>query len=277
MFVRAIIGADTPGVKRRGQCSDPLEFSGNFHAPMNLLAIDTSTDFCSVAASRGALLFSRHESAGRRQAERILDMVGEVLMEAHLEIAQIQGIAFGAGPGSFTGLRIAAGVTQGLALARGIGVVGVGTLLALVEEAVEQAAEEAAKESADKTARQIPGERIIACLDAHMGEVYHAAYRRAGAGWEEVSAPGLYKPEAVPLASGRDWLGCGDAFAAYRDRLVARLGESVSAIRPDAAPTARAVLKIATPRFAAGDASDAATAVPVYLRDKVALKTSERG
>ena len=231
---------------------------------MNLLAIDTSTDFCSVAANRGAELVSRHEPAGRRQAERILDMVGEVLAEARLEIAQIHGIAYGAGPGSFSGLRIAAGVAQGLALARGIGVVGVGTLLALAEEAAEQAAGGAA------------GSRIVACLDAHMGEVYHAAYRRDGAGWEEVSVPGLYKPEAVPLAPGRGWLGCGDGFAAYRERLGARLGESISAIRPETAPTARAVLKLATPRFAAGDAKDAAEAVPVYLRDKVALKTSER-
>jgi tRNA threonylcarbamoyladenosine biosynthesis protein TsaB len=255
-FAGTIIVAEKAGVKRRRRHRYPLEFG---ETPMNLLAIDTSTDFCSVAASRGAALVSRHEPAGRRQAERILDMVGEVLAEAQLEIAQIHGIAYGAGPGSFTGLRIAAGVTQGLALARGIGVVGVGTLLAL--------AEEAAQESAG---------RIIACLDAHMGEVYHAAYRRDGAGWEEVSVPGLYKPEAVPLAPGRDWLGCGDGFAAYRERLGARLGESISAIRPETTPTARAVLKLASPRFAAGDAKDAAGAVPVYLRDKVALKTSER-
>src|SRR5256885_10190999 len=100
---------------------------------MNLLAIDTSTDFCSVAASRGEALFSRHERAGQRQAETILGMVDEVLAEAGIEVAQIQGIAYGAGPGSFTGLRIAAGVTQGLALARGIGVIGVGALLRLCE------------------------------------------------------------------------------------------------------------------------------------------------
>jgi len=227
---------------------------------MNLLAIDTSTDFCSVAASRGEALFSRHERAGQRQAETILGMVDEVLAEAGIEVAQIQGIAYGAGPGSFTGLRIAAGVTQGLALARGIGVIGVGSLLALSEEAGKDAA----------------GGRVIACLDAHRGEVYHAAYRRTGAGWEEVSAPGLYPPEAVPVASGGDWTGCGDGFAAYRERLAARLGECVSAIRPEAAPSARAVLRLAIPRFAAGEAKDAATAVPVYLRDKVALKTSER-
>jgi tRNA threonylcarbamoyladenosine biosynthesis protein TsaB len=227
---------------------------------MNLLAIDTSTDFCSIAASRGESLFSRHEPARQCQAEMILGMVEAVLAEAGLEIAQIEGIAYGAGPGSFTGLRIAAGVTQGLALARGVGVVGVGTLLALAEEAAGEAA----------------GERIISCLDAHMGEVYHAAYRRAGAGWEEVSAPGLYKPEAVPVMSGGDWTGCGDGFAAYRERLAARLGGCVSAVRSGTRPTARAVLRLAMPRFAAGEAMDAAQAVPVYLRDKVALKTSER-
>src|SRR2546425_12994281 len=96
---------------------------------MNLLAIDTSTDFCSVAASRGSALFSRHERAGQRQAEMILGMVDEVLVEARIEFAQIDGIAYGAGPGSFTGLRIAAGVTQGFALARGIGVIGGGSAL----------------------------------------------------------------------------------------------------------------------------------------------------
>jgi tRNA threonylcarbamoyladenosine biosynthesis protein TsaB len=231
---------------------------------MNLLAIDTSTDFCSVAASRGEVLVSRHEPAGQRQAEMILGMVEAVLVEAGIDLARIDGIAFGAGPGSFTGLRIAAGVTQGLALARGVGVVGVCSLLAMAE----QAAEEASDEAADA--------QIISCLDAHMGEVYHAAYRRAGARWEEVSAPGLYKPETVPVVSGGEWRGCGDGFAAYREDLAARLGGCVSEIRAGIYPTARAVLKLAMPRFAAGEAMDAAAAVPVYLRDKVALKTSER-
>src|SRR5258708_17202880 len=90
---------------------------------MNLLAIDTSTDFCSVAANRGEALFSRHERAGQRQAETILGMVDEVLAEAGIDLAQIHGIAYGEGPGSFTGLRIAAGVPQGLAPPRRLGVI----------------------------------------------------------------------------------------------------------------------------------------------------------
>ena len=223
---------------------------------MNLLAIDTSTDSCSVAASRGEALFSRSEPALQRQAERVLGMVEELLGEARLELSQIEGVAYGEGPGSFTGLRIAAGVAQGLALARGVGVVGVGSLLALAEES--------------------QGEKVIACIDAHMGEVYHAAYVKARAGWEEVSAPGVYAPEAVPLPPGRDWIGCGDGFAAHSARLASRFGDRVSAVRSGASPSARAVLRLAMPRFAAGEAKDAAEAVPVYLRDKVALKTAER-
>src|SRR5262245_22112875 len=178
-------------------------------------------------------------------------MVDELLAEARLELSQIEGIAYGEGPGSFTGLRIAAGVTQGLALARGVGVVGVGSLLALAE--------------------QSQGEKVIACIDAHMGEVYHAAYAKARAGWEEVSAPGVYAPESVPLPQDGGWTGCGDGFAAHRERLASRLGDRVSRILSDASPSARAVLTLAMPRFAAGEAKDAAEAVPVYLRDKVAL------
>ncbi|MGC2520147.1 MAG: tRNA (adenosine(37)-N6)-threonylcarbamoyltransferase complex dimerization subunit type 1 TsaB [Burkholderiales bacterium] len=235
---------------------------------MNLLAIDTSTDYCSVAASRGETIGFRHERAGQRQAERVLGMVDIVLAEAGLALADISGIAYGAGPGSFTGLRVACGVTQGLALARGIPVVGIGTLLALAEEAAEQAAEEATEKSACG--------RVIACIDARMGEVYHAAYRKTAAGWEEIVPPGLYRPEAVPAVPGEGWSGCGGGFAAYGGAVAARYRGQLTALRPEVAPSARAVLRLALPRFAAGDTCDPATAIPLYLRDKVALKTSER-
>jgi len=227
---------------------------------MNLLAIDTSTDFCSVAASRGEGLFSRHEPAAQRQAEIILGLLEAVLAEAQLEFSRIDGIAFGAGPGSFTGLRIAAGVAQGLALARGVGVLGVGSLLAMAESVAEGS----------------EADRIVSCIDAHMGEVYHAAYRKVGDAWEEICAPGLCSPDTVPVPPGGDWTGCGNGFAVYGDRLSARLGSGISALRPEAAPTARAVLRLALPRFTAGEAADAADAVPGYVRDRVALKTSER-
>jgi tRNA threonylcarbamoyladenosine biosynthesis protein TsaB len=227
---------------------------------MNLLAIETSADFCSVAAMRGETMFFRHEKAGQRQAEMILGFVEAVLAEAQLALEDVGAIAYGAGPGSFTGLRIACGVTQGLALARGIPVIGVGTLLAVAAEAAEEES----------------GDRFVACLDAHMGEVYHAAYRKSPTGWEEISAPGAYKPEAVPVVPGDGWIGCGNGFAILDGRVAVRHGARLSAVRPGVVPTARAVLRIAAPRFAAGEAMDAAAAVPIYLRDKVALKTSER-
>ncbi len=230
---------------------------------MNLLAIETSSEFCSVAAARGDAMFQRHEPAGQRHGELVIPMIDAVLAEAGLALADLDGIAYGAGPGAFTGLRIACGVTQGLALARGLPVVGIVTLAAVAEEA----------------AAAVRGDRecaVVACIDARMREVYHAAYRRTGAGWRELLAPGLHAPDAVPLADGGGWTGAGSGFAAYGDALGRRHAGRLAAIRPEIAPTARAVLRLAAAEFAGGRGADAAEAVPVYLRDKVALKTSER-
>jgi tRNA threonylcarbamoyladenosine biosynthesis protein TsaB len=227
---------------------------------MNLLAIETSSEFCSVAASRGDAVFARHEPAGQRHGELVLPMIDAALADAGLALQDLDGIAYGAGPGAFTGLRIACGVTQGLALARALPVVGVGTLLALAEEGAGAAGDAA----------------IVACIDARMREVYHAAYRRTRGAWREVLPPGLHAPGAVPAVDGEGWIGCGSGFAAYRELLAERHGSRLAAVRPEVAPTARALLRIARGEFAAGNGADAATAVPVYLRDKVALKTSER-
>jgi len=225
---------------------------------MNLLAIDTSADFCSVAASRDGTVVFRHERASQKQAGIIFGMIDAVLAEAGLARGDLQGIAYGAGPGSFTGLRIACGVTQGIAEALAIPVAGVNTLLAMAEES--------------------KCDRVIACLDARMGEVYHAAYlKKNGAGWKEIIAPGVCRPEQMPAASGDGWMGCGSGFAAHGEALAARYASNrLREIRADVAPTARAVLALAAPRFAAGEGEDAASATPFYLRDKVALKTSER-
>jgi tRNA threonylcarbamoyladenosine biosynthesis protein TsaB len=230
---------------------------------MNLLAIETSSEFCSVAAARGDATFQRHEAAGQRHGELVIPMIDAVLAEAGLALSDLDGIAYGAGPGAFTGLRIACGVTQGLALARGLPVVGIVTLAAVAEEA-------AAGVRSDQECA------VVACIDARMRAVYHAAYRRTGARWREVLAPGLHAPDAVPLPDGEGWTGAGSGFAAYREALERRHGGRLAAIRPELVPTARAVLRLAAAEFAAGRGADAAEAVPVYLRDKVALKTSER-
>ncbi|MSQ70257.1 MAG: tRNA (adenosine(37)-N6)-threonylcarbamoyltransferase complex dimerization subunit type 1 TsaB [Betaproteobacteria bacterium] len=228
---------------------------------MNLLAIETSTEYCSLAVASGDSVWARHELAGQRHAETILQAIRELLTSAGLAIADIEGIAYGAGPGSFTGLRVACGVAQGLAMAGDIGVVGIVSLLAVAE--------------------QSGARRAICCIDARMGEVYHAAYRRnADDSWTELIPPRVCRPDAVPPVHDADsegsWSGCGSGFLAYRDILELRYAGQLVSIVPDALPTASAMLRLAKPRFDAGAAREPGSAIPVYIRDRVALKTSER-
>jgi len=228
---------------------------------VNLLAIETSTEFLSLAACRGVAVFAYRIEAGQRHAEMVLDAISALLAEAELRLGDLEGIAYGEGPGSFTGLRIACGVVQGLALAHGVKVLGVSTLLALAEEAA--------------------AENVYACIDARMGEVYHAAYRRNGdrrdaEAWQVVHAPALCRPQDVPVPESGAWRGFGSGFAAHGEVLRGRLAGALDSVEPALFPTAAAVLRLARPRFGRGEGGAPEAAVPVYLRDKVALKTSER-
>ncbi len=223
---------------------------------MNILAIETATDVLSLALGVGARVHETTLAAGQRQAELILGEIDALLARAGVSVRELGGIAYGAGPGSFTGLRIACGVAQGIAAARGIRVLGVSTLAAIAEGC--------------------SATRVVACLDARMGEVYHAAFEKRDGALHEVSPAGLQRPEFVPLPPGDGWTGCGGGFAAHGAALAARLGARLAAVDPEVMPTAAAILRLATPRFAAGDGGDPATAAPVYLRDRVALKTAER-
>jgi tRNA threonylcarbamoyladenosine biosynthesis protein TsaB len=224
---------------------------------MNLVALETSTPYLSIAVAKGMEVFERHILANQRHAELALDTLDELLREAALGIGDIHGIAYGEGPGAFTGVRIACGMAQGLALARSLPVVGVGSLIAVAEAA--------------------GAGRALVCLDARMSEVYHAAYEKTGGGWREITAPGLCRPEAVPVPpEGDDWLGCGSGFEAYAAVLQSRFANRLAAVKADVEPTARAMLRLARPRFERGEGTDAALAQPIYLRDKVALTTQER-
>ena len=159
----------------------------------------------------------------------------------------LDAVAFGAGPGSFTGLRIACGLAQGLAFARDLPVLGVSTLEAM--------------------ARESGGERVIACLDARMHEVYYAAFEKG----REIIPPHCVRPKDAPLPPGEGWLGCGSGFAAYPDLLAGR----ISAVRSEIHPTALAIAQLAGPRLERGEGVDAAEATPVYVRDKVAFTMEE--
>ncbi len=221
---------------------------------MKLLAIETSTEYCSVALWQDGVVSERCERVGQKHSEVLMGMVDAVLKQAGSSIRQVAGIAFGKGPGSFTGVRIACGVTQGLALGLEVPVVGICTLQALAEAAGR--------------------DKVIAALDARMGELYLAAYERSGDDWREVIAPCLCTAESAPPLPGMDWFGVGSGFAVAAAGLQARYGLSGS--EASAVPQAAAVVRLAAPVFAAGGGEDAAQALPLYLRDKVALTTAER-
>jgi tRNA threonylcarbamoyladenosine biosynthesis protein TsaB len=223
---------------------------------LKILALDTSTDFCSVALWRDGHIDEREAQAGQRHSELLLDMVDTLLVQHDLRVSGLDGIAYGQGPGSFTGLRIASGVTQGLAFAAGLPVAGIGTLLAMAEAA--------------------NAERVVCCLDARMGEIYHAAYARSGTGWQTVCEPGLWAPAQAPALPQGAWLGCGNAFTAYREALMRRYDGFLNATEPDLMPHARDIARLAAPLFEQGKGVDAALAAPFYIRDKVALRTDER-
>jgi len=226
---------------------------------MRIIALDASTEQCAVALGGGASWRERAEMAGQRHSELLLPMVQELLAEEGLALAEIDGFAFGAGPGSFTGLRIACGVAQGLALGTGKPVVGVPTLEAMAEVA----------------RLRYGATRVAAALDARMHEAYLAAYELDGARWRTVLEPMAVKPAAAPLPPGEGWLGAGPGFAAYPE-LRARLDSALTACREEILPTAVAIGILALPRFAAGEAVAARDAVPLYVRQRVALTAAER-
>jgi len=228
---------------------------------MKILALDASTEYLSLALWLDGKVYVRNLLAGQSHSQQILPLLRELLSEAKVELHDLDGIAFGAGPGSFTGLRIACGVAQGLAFGADLPVIGISTLLALAHDTVT---------------KNTAVTHVIACMDARMGEVYHAAYARNNEAWDEISAPGLYKPDAVPALPHAGWVGVGSGWAAYGEALKHCYAGQVSLIIPDEYPNALAMVALAAPMFAAGLGVPAAQAAPLYIRNKVALKTSER-
>jgi tRNA threonylcarbamoyladenosine biosynthesis protein TsaB len=223
---------------------------------LNLLAFDTSTDVLSIGVRHGTADANApllHQGAGGAQASAaLIPAIHGLLARAGLRLADLDAIVFGRGPGSFTGLRTACSVAQGLAFGAGVPVVPVDTLLAVAEEA-----------------RAAAGvERVVAVLDARMDEVYSAAYLYESGRWQRQGDFSLGRPEALVVPEG--WALAGNAFAAYGTRLP---GDGP---RIEAMPTALALLRLAPGLIAAGQAVPAAHALPLYIRDKVAQTTEER-
>ena len=215
---------------------------------MRFAAIETSTEWCSVAVWSDGEIAAAERRAGNRHSELALPMLEKLLGKNELH-----AVAFGAGPGAFTGLRIACGLAQGLAFGRGLPVIGVSSLEALAQES--------------------GATRVVACIDARMREVYYAALEKRAGRWHEIVAAQCIAPQSAPTPPGDGWFGVGSGFEAYPGELAGK----VSMVRSAVHPTALSVAQLAAPRLAAGEGVDAAEAAPVYLRDKVALTQEELG
>ncbi len=226
---------------------------------MKLLAIETAAEACSAALYLDGEITERFAIQPQRQSELILPMMDGLLEEAGLAVGDLDALAFGRGPGSFTGVRIATGVVQGAAFAADIPVVPVSTLAALAQGHL----------------RQTGHARVLAAFDARMNEVYFAACVPDASGTMRVAgAESIVPPGEVPVPDGGDWHGVGSGWGTYSEALRARLGARVSAVRADALCRARDVARIAAVDLAAGLAIAAEQALPVYLRDQVAWRRS---
>lgn len=232
---------------------------------MRLLAIDTATEALSVAllTEHGVIFESRE--IGRGHAQEILKMIDRILAEGGVTLADLSGIAAGVGPGSFTGVRVSVAVAQGLALGAELPVVAITSLETLAVEALGRGAQ-----------------RVLACLDARMGEVYWSAFETRTQGILEaltapsVGAPGSVWLDGVEARGGGAVRGIGRGFSAYPE-LMRLPGVSVDAEDARALPQARHMAPLAAARLAAGGGIDPAGLEPLYVRDKVARTELERG
>lgn len=222
-----------------------------------ILAIETSAELASCALLVNDHVLARESSGVRTHSQSVLPMVQELLREAGIELARVDAIAFGAGPGSFTGVRTACGVAQGLAYGAGLPVLPMITLEAMAEAC---------------RARTGAGE-VLAVLDARMGEVYWAQYRYDG-GWREVVAPTLSAPQDVAPLPAEGLRACGNGLREYADAF-AQQSFAVDALS-DIVPHARELALLAPGALAAGHGVPAAQAQPLYLRNKVAYTSAER-
>ena len=221
---------------------------------MRLLAVDTATEACSAAILVDSEIKQKFEIAPRKHAELILKMVDELICDAGISLKQLDALAFGRGPGSFTGIRIAAGITQGLGYAANIPVIPISNLAALAQSA------------ADKH------KNIFSAIDARMNEIYWCKYNTLADGTvtptcdEAVSLP---EQTTVTSDDSIDYFGVGSGWKTYGDLLTTTLNHKITGINPEALPQSKDILTLAKRDFERGNYVDVDKALPVYLRNKV--------
>lgn len=224
---------------------------------MKLLALEASTDACSAALWLDGETFERFDVVPRGHTDLILPMVESLMAESGLTLADMEGIAFARGPGAFTGVRIATGVVQGLAYAMDLPVIPISTLAALAQGAW----------------REHGWEKVVACLDARMNEVYWGAYIYKEERMQAMDrAECVCPPEQAPLLEGEGWAGVGSGWEAYETALVARYQGQLQDLDKTAYPHAQDIAVLAAYEAKAGNMLPAEQALPVYLRDQVVHK-----
>ena len=224
---------------------------------MKLLAIETSTEACSVAVYVDGEVRERHELAPRRHTQLVLPWADELLAGAGLRKSQLDAIAVGRGPGAFTGVRLAIAIVQGLALALDRPVLPVSTLAVL--------------------AMQGQGDRVLAAIDARMGEVYLGEFVRGTDGLLAAAGPELIVPPSQAVLPAQPVHGVGTGFGAESSALVTRLGSALLGFDVNALPRAADLARLAAAAWARGEAIAPDALEPAYLRDKVALTLEEQG
>lgn len=220
---------------------------------MKLLAIETATEACSVALYLDGDVREEFRIAPREHAKLVLGMAESLLVDAGLKLADMDALAFGRGPGAFTGVRIATSVVQGMAFAAELPVVPVSTLAALAQGAQ----------------REFGWQRVAAAIDARMNEVYWASYENLDGLMQPLQQERVCSPDKVPELDGKGWYGIGSGWLTFADALAARVGDSVVETKGDFYPHAHDVAVLAADAVAQGLAVSAEQALPVYLRDQV--------
>ena len=228
---------------------------------VKILALDTATEACSAALYIDGVITSQYQLAPREHSRLILRMLDELLSQAKLKVADLDAIAFGRGPGSFMGLRIAAGVVQGIAFAHELPVIPVSTLKAIAQRAF------------DETGIS----NVLSCIDARMDEVYWAACCHEAAGWSYIGEECVISPDKLDvqnIMSQRtgSWVAAGTGWANYLDRLLPEGASRPEAILEECFPSAEVIVKLTAEEFKAGNTVPASQAIPVYLRNDVAKK-----
>lgn len=223
---------------------------------MKILALDTSSTACSVGLLLDQRIITAHQIAPMQQAKLILPMLEKILVENNTTLNQLDAIAFGCGPGSFTGVRIAASVTQGIAFAHQLPVIKISSLAAIAQGAFDD----------------LGWRDLLVVIDARMQEVYAAAYRVGADQLVELVDPEMVTaPQNISMPAGIDWYGVGNGWTVYQKELQVK----PVAYDDSRVPMARGILRLAQKKLENQEVVSSEEAMPVYLRDKVANNSNE--